>query len=290
MLCQASNFRIIYQKDTWQYLRCRGCGLVSLYPRPSPRELMKRYDAYLPVGFPAIMEWKNMIQPVVVASADFIESRNRTGKGTLLDIGCGYGFFLKEMKSRGWQVKGIEISKTGREHATRRWGIDIYSEPLENLCLPENAFDVVTLFYVIEHVLDPLVLLETVKHILKPDGLLLLRWPHSTPIVQILGPLARRLDMYHTPFHIYDFSPKTIKRLLKRCGFGEIETGITGYTLPAQKMSRIASIFFGKMGEMLYALSDGRLLLPGISKTTLAYKPDCSGEISRKTMANGCAS
>ena len=271
-LCNTSNFRVIHQKDRWQYLRCICCGLVSLYPRPTIQELINSYDTYLPVQPVNIAEWKKMMQPVVDASADLIESRNRTGRGSLLDIGCGYGFFLGEMKSRGWEVKGIEISETGRQYARHTWDIKVYSEPLENLSLPENSFDVVTLFYVIEHVLEPLELLTAVKRILKPQGLVLLRWPHTTPIVRILGPFSGKLDLYHTPFHIHDFSPKTIKKLLSLSDFEEIETIITGCTLPSRKLSRWSSILFGKMGEALYSLSGGNFLLPGISKTTLAFK------------------
>lgn len=271
-LCNTSNFRVIHQKDRWQYLRCVCCGLVSLYPRPTTQELINSYDTYLPVQPVNIAEWKKMMQPVVDASADLIESRNRTGRGSLLDIGCGYGFFLGEMKSRGWEVKGIEISETGRQYARHTWDIKVYSEPLENLSLPDRSFDVVTLLYVIEHVLDPPGLLETVKRILKPCGMVLLRWPHSTPIVRMVGPFAKRLDLYHTPFHMYDFSPDTMKRLLERAGFEDIEMRVTGSTLPSKFTSRWASILSGKMGEVLYALSFGHFLLPGVSKTTVAFK------------------
>ena len=89
--------------------------------------------------------------------------------------------------------------------------MEVFAEPLKNLQLPGDTFDVVTLLYVIEHVLEPLDLLKAVKRILKPKGLVLLRWPHSTPIVRLLGPLSRKLDLYHTPYHLYDFSLKTIE-------------------------------------------------------------------------------
>ncbi|PQP34957.1 hypothetical protein C6A37_05070 [Desulfobacteraceae bacterium SEEP-SAG9] len=270
MLCNTSDFRVIHQKKQWQYRRCLNCDLVSLYPRPRPREFRDSYDHYLPMGSADIHEWKKMMQPVVDKSADLIELQNKTGKGKLLDIGCGYGFFLEEMALRGWQVQGIEISPTGRQYAKNRLNLEVYSEPLENLALPANTFDVVTLFYVIEHVLDPLALLRAVKRILKPGGLVLLRWPHTTPIVRILGPLSRKLDLYHTPYHIHDFSPKTIKRLLELSDFEAIESRITGYTLPAPRLGRFASIFFGRMGAIFYSLSGGNFLLPGISKTTLA--------------------
>ncbi len=272
ILCNASNFRIIHQKDQWQYLRCLNCDLVSLHPQPIPQVLMKNYEDYLPVQPEEISKWEMMMKSVFAKSADLIESRANTGRGRLLDIGCGYGFFLQEMKYRGWKVEGIEISEVGRKFVREKWDIHVYSQPLENLALPENSFDVVTLFYVIEHVFDPLGLLMEVKRVLRPDGLILLRWPHSTPIINILGPVSRKLDLYHTPYHLYDFSPRTMEKMLTLCGFREIETMIGGNTRPSKRFDRWAAVIFGGVGEAVYYLSGRHFLLPGISKTTLAIK------------------
>lgn len=271
-MCNASDFRIIYQRDMWKYRLCLNCRLVSLHPKPSRGELIKNYQSYLPDQPEEIAKWESMTQAVMVKSANLIESRVKTGKRRLLDVGCGYGFFLKEMKSRGWQVEGIEVSEVGRQYVQEKWGIHVYSEPLEDIGLPDNYFDATTLFYVIEHLPDPLGLLTEVNRSLKPDGLILLRWPHTTPIVRILGPLARRLDLYHTPYHLYDFSPRTINRALLSSGFEEVATSIGGYTRPPQRLGRWASRVFGQLGEALYFLSKGKILFPGISKTTIAYK------------------
>ena len=273
ILCKASSFHIVHRKDHWQYLRCRNCNLVSVHPRPTPQEVTRHYEDYLPTQSKEIEQWKSMMRVVIAQSANLIESRIKTGKGRLLDIGCGYGFFLQEMKSRGWEVSGIEISEVGREYTRDKWAIPMHSQPLEDLALSSNLFDVITLFYVIEHIIDPLALLKEAKRILKPGGLVLLRWPHSTPIVKMLGPLSRKLDLYHTPYHLYDFSPKTIKMLLSLSGFEKIETTIGGYTLPAQRSKRWPSIIFGQLGDTLYRLSGENILLPGISKTTMAIKP-----------------
>ena len=272
MLCHASNLRKIYQKDKWRYLRCINCDLVSLYPRPSTEVLIDSYQAYLPLKPDEISKWASMMEPVIVKSADLIETRLSPLKGKLLDIGCGYGFFLNRMKSRGWQVEGIEISGPGRRYAMDKWNIHVYEQAIGHLCIPENSFDVVTLFYVIEHVHDPPELLKEVRRILKPGGLLLLRWPHSTPIIKILGPLSKKLDLYHTPYHLYDFSPRSINKLLNLTGFKEIMTMIGGYTHPSKRTDRLVSILSGRLAEALYRVSGGKVLLPGISKTTLACK------------------
>ena len=272
ILCAAVEARIIHQKDRWQYLCCQSCKLVSLHPRPTPRMLMEQYRDYLPDRPEDIGQWEAMMKPVVAESANLIVSRSKTGGRTILDIGCGYGFFLHQMKSRGWQATGIEVSATGRQYARQKFGIHVFSEPLQNLSLAESAFDVVTLFYVIEHVFDPLDLLRRTHRVLKPGGLVLLRWPHTTPLVRMLGPLSKKLDLYHTPYHLYDFSPKTIATMLHLSGFKSIETLIAGHTLPAGRLNRWSSRVFGRLGDCFSAISNGRILLPGVSKTTLGFK------------------
>ena len=272
ILCNASEFRIIHEKDQWEYYRCLNCGLVSLHPRPTAQELMKNYEDYLPTQLKEINKWEKMMKQIINKSADLIEAKTNTGRGRLLDIGCGYGFFLKEMQLRGWEVEGVEVSQTGRQYSQDKCGIHVYSQPLEDLDIPENLFDVVTLFYLIEHINDPLSLLRKINRILKPGGLILLRWPHTTPIVRILGPLNRKLDLYHTPYHLYDFSPETMKMLLAITDFKNVETIIGGYTLSPREMYRWASMIFGGLSEALYFLSGKNILLPGVSKTTLAFK------------------
>jgi SAM-dependent methyltransferase len=272
MLCGESSYLLIYRKDVWKYYQCRTCGLVSLSPRPSNDALLQSYDAYLPVEPYEIACWEKMIAPVVNCSADLISRRYQAKTGRLLDIGCGYGFFLKKMVQDGWQVEGIEVSPPGRDYAKRELDLNIHTGPLEKSSFPENIFDAVTLFYVIEHVHDPKQLLKEVYHILKPGGLLLLRWPHSAPVVKALGPFSKRYDIFHTPYHLYDFNPENMKHLLQQVGFNTIETMIGGHTLPKQRLSLWSSVFFGGLAEVLYRVTAGKFLLPGVSKTTIAFK------------------
>jgi SAM-dependent methyltransferase len=244
---------------------------VRLWPRPSDGEILQSYDSYLPLAPGKVQAWETMMAPVIRVSRDLVEARASTGGRRLLDIGCGHGFFLREMASRGWAVEGIEVSAAGRAYAAERLGFEVHAGPLEAAGLPAESFDVVTLFYVIEHVTDPIGCLNEVRRILRPGGLMLLRWPHSTPIIRLLGPLARWLDLYHTPYHLYDFSPKTIRRLLHLTGFEGIETLIGGHTRPEGMGGRASAWAFGALGEGLLSLSRGKVLLPGVSKTTLAY-------------------
>jgi SAM-dependent methyltransferase len=234
--------------------------------------LLQAYDAYLPTAPHEITCWAKMIAPVVKYSARLIHRRHPVKTGRLLDIGCGYGFFLKKMAQDGWQVEGIEVSPPGREYAEKELGLRIHAEPLEHVSLPTKRFDAVTLFYVIEHVPNPKELLVEAYRILKTGGILLLRWPHSAPVVKAMGPFSKSYDVFHTPYHLYDFNPTNMKQLLRQVGFRDIETMIGGHTIPKQGLHLWSSVFFGGLAEFLFRATRGRFLLPGVSKTTIAFK------------------
>jgi SAM-dependent methyltransferase len=246
--------------------------VVSLHPRPSADDLLTSYDTYLPDGADEIACWEKMVARVVETAAILVENHKHSDGARLLDIGCGYGFFLKKMAQRGWAVEGIEVSRPGREYARQSLGLSIHSKPLEDLAFPKECFDAVTLFYVIEHIHDPGMVLREAYRILKPGGMVLLRWPHSTPVVKVLGPFAKMFDMYHTPFHLYDFNPGAMRQLLEKSGFSMVQHMIGGFTLPKKRLYRWSSVIFGRIAEVLHYFSAGRILLPGVSKTTIGFK------------------
>jgi SAM-dependent methyltransferase len=176
------------------------------------------------------------------------------------------------MAARGWRAIGIEPVGSGRCFARHNFGLDIRPGPLENAGMAEKTFDLVSLFYVIEHLPDPLATVRHVHRLLKPGGMILLRWPHTTPLVQLLGPLSRGLDLYHTPYHLFDFSPASMRHMLDCSGFERVETVPGGYTLPPKRLKRWISQISAVTAEGLFRLSGRSWLLPGISKTTVAFK------------------
>jgi len=143
---------------------------------------------------------------------------------------------------------------------------------LERAGLPEASFDAVTAFYVVEHLPDPVIFLKECHRILKPGGLLLLRYPHTTPIKNLLRLLGIENRLYDLPAHLSDFSPKTLQRLLVRVGFDSCLHFIGGYTLPGRLGKRLCSSFFGNLSEGLFYLTGKKFLFPGVSKTVLAFK------------------
>jgi SAM-dependent methyltransferase len=271
-LCQTQSSLLIRRKGAWRYYRCPACRIVFLFPRPTEDDLKNSYQTYLPQEPEGIEAWRRSMAEVVSKSARLIEQE--VGKpGRILDVGCGFGFFLDHMNRRGWQTDGIEISPFGRDVIREKFpALSVRGQPLPDPAIADETYEVITLFYVIEHLVNPIQILKEVQRLLKPGGLMLVRWPHTTPIVRILGPLAGRLDLYHTPFHLFDFSTSFFRNLLPALGFQKIVTLIIGKTRPSDPVGKGASIIAGGLGEVLSKWSRGKWLVPGVSKTTVARK------------------
>lgn len=212
-----------------------------------------------------------MMEDIFRISLDLIEAKRVNGGGALLDVGCGYGFFMEAARQRGWRVFGVEPCAHARAYAASR-SLEIDSEDLFARAFPPDMFDVVTLFYVLEHLPDPVGCLKEVYRVLKPGGTILLRLPHTTPIVKLLGLFGIPNKLYDVPSHLCDFSPLTIAVALRKTGFSDIKTFPGGATRPPKLSERVVSSCSGALADAVYTLSGDRLLLPGVSKTTIAKK------------------
>jgi SAM-dependent methyltransferase len=272
-LCGARDERLAKVERGFRVVRCARCGLLYVNPRPSADALRRDYQDYLPEDGPGIEAWRAMMEPCEAAAAGLLAARARPG--ALLDVGCGYGFFVARMRARGWDARGIEPSARAAAWARGRLGLDVRAALLEDEPFPPESFDAVTAFYVIEHVSDPLDFVARCRALLRPGGILLLRYPHSGPVAR----LAPRADVYDAPFHLSAFAPETIARLLERAGFAAIEHAIGGATRPPRRLERTISRTAGALATALERASRGRLLLPGVSKCVIARKsPPCAPE------------
>ena len=140
-----------------------------------------------------------------------------SGKGNLLDIGCGAGFFLNFAKERGWNCHGLEILPEYIKFAQENFALDnIRLESLDDsLSYDTNTFDVITLWDLIEHLRNPLDCLKRIHHAMKPGGLLVM-W---TPNVKNAVFLKENWVGYETLQHFYFFSRDSLNQMLEKAGF-----------------------------------------------------------------------
>jgi len=269
-LCGADDYAVVDVQRGYRMVQCRHCRLVYLNPRPTPQWLMCSYQDYLPNDPDDVANWNRVMAGLYRATRRRLIQRCPSG-GRLLDVGCAYGCFLDIMRGAGWQVAGIEICEPAVA-ACHRKGLEVQTATLATADLPLVHYDVVTMFYVLEHLTDPLGGLRKIHASLKAGGLCLVRVPDTTPIVKALTRLGCRTELYDPPYHLFDYSPSVLTRMLREAGFETVWIEIDAATRPLPWGPRLISFASSWVGRLLHRLSKGRLLLRGVSKTAIAEK------------------
>jgi len=271
-LCDVDDTRVITTQDNYRVVQCSACGLVYLNPRPTPEMLIKLYNDYHIRNGKDANTWERLMKKNFMETSALL-NRLFPERGRILDIGCGYGYFIKMMENAGWAAVGIEPSSRTSGYAKDK-GLAVIETTIDDAEFPEESFDVITAFYVLEHLFDPLSAVRKIFMLLKPGGLTVLRVPNTTPIVKFLAIFKIKNNLYDLPFHLYDFSLKTIRLLFEKAGFSSIKVIPGSPTFPNHYGERAISLISGTLSQILFSISNGKLLLPGTSKTIIASKLD----------------
>ncbi|HHT9133008.1 MAG TPA: class I SAM-dependent methyltransferase, partial [Candidatus Tripitaka californicus] len=197
--------------------------------------------------------WRDHRYPLFEKVLSRIESTIPDGK--LLDVGCGKGYFLDLARKRGWQVVGVDVSSTATQFARDTLRLEVYRGELRDAKLPENSFDVATSWNVLDQAYDPWGDLREVFRVLKKGGLITLRVSnlHFHLYLQRLFTLlnsavpGRLRVTAPTVFHIYMFSPGTLRMFLKEAGFVDIR--VENSTLDPNVPALVNLV--GRSGEVL---------------------------------------
>lgn len=137
------------------------------------------------------------------------------GKGNMLDVGAGTGVFVKAILEHGWQVTGLEPDADARKVAKEVYGASL--SPIEDFYkLPDNSYDAITMWHVLEHVHDLRGYMAKLKSLLKENGRLVIAVPNYTA-----GDAAVYKEFwaaYDVPRHLYHFSPQSMQKLAEAFG------------------------------------------------------------------------
>ena len=146
-------------------------------------------------------------------------------KGKLLDIGTGFGYFLDMARQRGWKVSGIEIEQKAFDFATNNYKLEIFNKPIPELNIPDNTYDAVTLWIVLEQLPDPKGEMRNIFRILKPGGVVYIR-VYNFSFHRLLLNISRFLNiifkMSPSVIHSYNFTSKSLRMIIKDTGFEDI--------------------------------------------------------------------
>jgi SAM-dependent methyltransferase len=155
------------------------------------------------------------------------------GGGRLLEIGCGHGIYLTNMRRLGWDVYGCDISRRKVDRLKREIGDDhIFFGRIEDLSFAPASFDLIALWHVIEHLHDPGAALERMRALLRPGGQLILGTPNVESLeARVFG---RWWSGFDVPRHLVVFSRRALEQLLVNRGFRVSRTrpSLWSYSVP----------------------------------------------------------
>ncbi len=224
-LCGQSNFSVYlsnFSEEKRRILKCENCGLLVTDPFPTEEELMCIYqdDFY---GKEKSQRFGNFLEKLVYffRLARAYKIKRLLKPGTVLDVGCGRGITLSFLKKWGWDCTGTQLSKNAAEYARKAFGLKIYEGDLLEAKFDEEAFDLVILAHVLEHVPDPLAYLQEINRILTGKGVLILELPNAGN--RMIDVFKERWFGWDLPRHLYHFTLETITRMLSQAGFKVIK-------------------------------------------------------------------
>jgi SAM-dependent methyltransferase len=250
----------------YRMVRCNTCELVRSDPVADPAKVAGLYQQS---SFDYSEETENLARTYGAYLARL--ERYGASKGSLLEIGCGNGFFLMWAREQGYRdVRGVEPSRSAIDLAPAEIRSRIVCAMMRPGLFPNETFDAICLLQVLDHIFDPAALVQTCFDILKPGGFVLC-------LNHNVDALSARLMKERSPIvdieHTYLYSPDTITRLFSGFGFQVKETGAVRnrYSLSylmrlvpapaALKKLTLAALDFTRLGRLPMRVPLGNLYM-----------------------------
>ena len=226
--CGADDFAVLFggsdrlyhtTSGRFQVVECSHCGLLQLYPRPSPEEQKNFYpERYWWAPDETAVGWlEGLYRNLVLADHVRFVWPGVERRQPVLDIGCGGGSFLAALRKRGARGVGLDLAHLAARVAWRRNSIPALCAHAHQAPFPSATFGAVTLFHVLEHLAEPHVLLEAVHPLMRDDGRLYVQVPNASCWQFLLfGELWSGVDI---PRHLIHFRAEDVAALVEECGF-----------------------------------------------------------------------
>jgi ubiquinone/menaquinone biosynthesis C-methylase UbiE len=267
ILCDSKDSQLLYlvpgyyTEKMYKVVVCLSCGMMQVHPRPSERYLKSFYDlhfdAILGIGSHyRISSFKNILTQI---EKRFPKPRY------LLDVGCGNGLFLEIAKKFSWNVSGVDVSDPCCK-ICREKGFTVYCGELRGVNFPDSSFDVVTMFHVLEHVLNPRSLLVEAKRILKNGGGVIVSTPNvNSKISKTTGPYWGWMN---PPFHLNYFYLSSLSKMLENTGFNV--DFITTRSSPGYDMTFFTELPFSMYRRLTTKVGHGTYSKDSVGRKTLS--------------------
>lgn len=283
----------------WKISKCSAsCGTLWLNPAPLASEIVKAYDNYhthsgkhrprtlhrrirslYEKGLNFRLRFSDAYQDLKKYRLDRrLMHLGGLPKGRVLDVGCGSGRLLRRMERLGWEVEGIDFDQAATENISRKYGIKTHVGDVRHLPFSAESFDAIVMNHVIEHVDNPLAVLEACTRLLRPGGRLVMITPNALSVAhRRFGKYWRGLE---APRHFQIFSRQGLRKCVERAGLTALVSET--FSCDADVVYRVSEeLVCTKSGKAYNALrSTKRSKLAMLAEQRrLTRSPDCGEDI-----------
>ena len=209
--------------------RCPKCGLgVTEHTKEKDQYAAYHRD---PVYLRESAQFRNIFEKRV----NIISKFKNVGKA--LEIGSSTGLLLLLLKERGWEIMGIDPSRSSVSEARRR-EIPTLNTTFEQANLGQLKFDVIIFNHVFEHMANPLEVLKKANKLLKKGGIVFFDVPNFASLSARISGAAWRYILPKE--HRWHFTPTALFMLLEKARFTpvywEAHSGVWGYDNPIREL------------------------------------------------------
>ncbi len=232
--CGCNKSRTKYLEQDFAIVKCKNCSMVYLANPPDTKALYESYYeeiVYNSVDYHRDSGDEQLTTLFAINKQRLEFIRKEKKQGHLLDIGCGLGFFLKTAHDAGYSTIGIDASVKAAKYAKNEFGINAGNETLDEMVKKGGKFDIITLWHVLEHFLNPLDELIKIRKLLISGGICFIEVPN---LDSLKSKLLRRkwTGGNHPKYHRSFFTAKTLEMILKKAGYSRINRIRASYKTP----------------------------------------------------------
>ena len=223
-----------------EVVRCAACGFGQPAALPAlPDYFGRMYDQRWSAEW---MEreytsgYKDLIFRSVLAG---LERRVPSHARTLLDLGAHVGRLMKLAAERGWAAEGVELNPSTAAYAAAATGLPVHRMDARALAGEGRRYGAVTLVDVLEHIPEPVAMLEAARAVIAPGGWIAVKVPHGREQLRKEALRARLRPGYRATVadnlvHVNHFGPRSLRLALERAGFAEVSVAVAApETIPA---------------------------------------------------------
>ena len=217
--CGSTDETLELEKDHMRIVRCKACDLVYVNPTFDETHYKQVYTS---------QAYQDIVRDLGINSHEYRVGRFggervrmmadhlRVPNGRApryLDVGCSTGFVVEAARDQRWDAIGIDLNPSAVEYGRTR-GLDLRTVALEDAGLAPRTLDAVSLFDVLEHLLDPCRTLRACADLLAPGGILFLYVPNFDSASRLL--MGANAHFIWPTHHLNYYTPTTIRDLLLR--------------------------------------------------------------------------